>query len=72
MPLSNILWEFPRAFIGVFIEDLAITGSKIMMRVRCSELLGQHAAVELKIFVWDWRTGDLVWLVWPEWLHLLT
>lgn len=59
-PAKTIVWGFPQGIDGIFIEELAITGSRIMMYVHCWEEAGSGDLELWIIFVWDWRTGDLV------------
>ena len=60
-PLSNIIvWEFPRGVGDVSISRLGITSSRIMMLAYCSEVVQQEDFGAWRLFVWDWKTGDLV------------
>ena len=53
-------WELPQRIDGLFIEKLAITGSRIMVYVHCWELAWPVGLEMWRIIVWDWKTGDLV------------
>jgi len=59
-PTSTVVWEFPQRIDGVFVEQLAITGSRIMVYVHCWELAWPGGLELWKILVWDWKTGYLV------------
>jgi len=61
----NIVWELPREGIRVSVEDLAITDYRIMMHVRYWDVTGEVR----RILVWDWKTGDLVRLLWLEYSY---
>ena len=68
-PPRNIMWEPPRKVVRTSIEDLVIAGCRIMMRVRCWEVIGQGGVGLWRILVWDRKTGDLVRLLWLEYSH---
>ena len=57
---SNIVWEFPRGVIRISIENLTITGSRIMMDLHSRDVIGRGGAEVRRILVWDWKTGNLV------------
>ena len=42
------------------IENLAITGSRIMMRIHPLDVIGRGGVGLRRILVWDWKIGDLV------------
>ena len=54
------MWELPREVIEFSIEKLAITGSRLMMYLRCSRAGRQDI---VGVVVWDWKTGGLVGLL---------
>jgi len=60
VPPSNLTWESPREIDGTHVRTLVITGSRIMMHVYCLEVVGDGDVWVQKIFVWDWKTGNLV------------
>ena len=65
-PPSVIVWEDSRGVNDIFVEELIITGSRVMVHV--SYLDSPQTGVR----VWDWKTGDLVRMLYLEQLHLLT
>ena len=60
---SDVMWEFPQEVVWVTVEYFFITGSKLMMQVKYWEMVSP-SGMKRKRFVWDWRTGDLVILLW--------
>ena len=60
---SNIIWEIPRTITGVSVEDFLITGSKLMLHAYYRETVRPTKRMGARIFVWDWRAGDLVKLL---------
>jgi len=59
-PPSNITWKLPREVAVASIENLAITGSRIMMRIHPLDVIGRGGVGLRRILVWDWKIGDLV------------
>jgi len=60
-PSSNaIVWGLPQRVSNVSIQDLVITSSRVMMRIFCWEVVREDDIRVGRIFVWDWKTGDLV------------
>ena len=62
-PPSNVMWELPRGVNEVWVKDLTITGSRIMMRDLRWEEVGQGDTELCRVLVWDWETGNLVRLL---------
>ena len=60
-PSNPIVWEHPRRANEPHVLGLAITGSRVMMRLR------YHLEVAYtqvwRIIVWEWKTGGLVRLL---------
>ena len=42
------------------VRRLALTSSKVMMHVHCWKAAQSEDFRAGRIFVWDWKTGDLV------------
>jgi len=57
------MWELPRGVNEVWVKDLTITGSRIMMRDLRWEEVGQGDTELCRVLVWDWETGNLVRLL---------
>jgi len=56
----------------VSVGALVITGSRVMVYVRRREFTPRAFQAEWGILVWDWKTGDLVRVLWVRWLSFLT
>jgi len=66
-PSNVIIWEFPQGVSGVSVHGLAITSSRVMLHVSCLEVQVQQEDLNVgRVFVWDWKTGDLVRLLRPK------
>jgi len=59
VPPSNIIaWALPPGVEGMSIEDLVMTGSRIMMYI-CLRDESQPGET-WRMIIWDWNTGELV------------
>ena len=57
VPTSDpIMWQIPQGISSVFIEELAMTASRLMM---CIYARGGDSSI-WDMNVWDWETGTLV------------
>ena len=65
-PSGTIGWSFPFGVDVVTVEELAITSSRLMLFFCLWRSLVPLPIQELRICVWDWKTGDLVLTLWLE------
>ena len=63
VPHSSITWEPPQGVNDIWLAQIAITSSRVMIHARYLEWTQQTSTKVWIIFVWDWRTGDLVRLL---------
>ena len=59
-PANVITWELPPEMQMPINHEMAITGSRVMMSVSYWD----EDKNVWRIAVWDWKTGDLVGLLW--------
>ena len=62
-PHSSIAWESPQGVNEICVQRVAITSSRVMIQVCYRELAQQTGMETSRLFVWDWKTGDLVRLL---------
>ena len=57
LPSNAIMWELP--YLACFVSgvEVAMTDSRVMM-------FGSYLNGDWQIVVWDWKTGNLVRLLW--------
>jgi len=59
-PSNIIMWEFPPRVVLTRRNLISITGSRVAMRVSYRSEDPPDDVLITRIFVWDWRTGELV------------
>jgi len=61
VPSSNVVtWEFPQGVGDASVQGLSITSSRVMVHVDCRQVAPPEDPGAGRIFLWDWKTGDLV------------
>ena len=63
-PANVITWELPPEMQMPINHEMAITGSRVMITVSHLEENMPRDREVWRIAVWDWKTGDLVGLLW--------
>ena len=59
-PSDVIVWALPPGVEGTSIEDMVMTGSRIMMYIYLRDESQPSDVRVWRMVIWDWNTGDLV------------
>lgn len=63
VPPSNVIvcqWESPPGTSLFMAEGMAITGSRVMIRLFYWDMGKLNLGILWRVLVWDWKNGDLV------------